>query len=917
MDRDDSGLVGGDRGAASIPMAAATRGGAVIVDRESTRGRLQPQDLGFGPLFWTIREALVVADAATGEIVLWNPAAESLFGYSREEAVGMLVENLVPESLRSQHRAGLHRYAALGHGPLVDAVEPVSLPALRKDGTEIIVEFSLVPVPSPPSRNGTRRYVRANIRDVTNRRRAAEAHAWQAAILEATPDAIVVVAEDGAIAAVNAQAEQLLGYARAELLGQSVEILVPTRLRNAHVHLREAFAADPRVRPLRAGLDLVARHKDGREIPVEIGLSPLSIRDSRFVISAIRDVSERRQLEQERDQLAVIIESTHDGIVGVDRRGIITIWNSGAEQLYGYTAAEAIGQPIAMLVPAELTTERQSIIDQVVRGERVAPFEAERLTKDGRRIQVSLSVSPILGRDGTIIGAASNARDITERRRAEADRARLAAIVESTDEAIIAIDLTGRISAWNPGAEQLYGYSAAEAIGKPSAMLVLPELAAERQAKLARLMRGERIAPYETERLAKDGRRVRVILASSPVRGIDGTIIGAASIAHDVTALRTAEARLHEIETQYRILVDRMPAATYIEELDVGEPTWTTRFVSPQIEAMLGYPVDVWLNDPQFFATVLHPDDRDQVLAEDARTDATGEPYRAVYRVIAHDGRVVWVHDEAVLVHDETGQPQYWLGFMLDITEQKQMESERAAVIAAERETARRLEELDAIRADFTRMVAHELGSPIAAIRRSTELLAADSLTPHQQWALDVIQKEVGALRALVDDVVAIATIERDDFRVDLQRVPVERLLTGAYTYGRAMPGACPLTVTGCVAEDVWADPERIAQVLRNLLNNSALYSPPGTPITLSATRCDGSARIEVSDQGPGISEDDLKRIFEKFARGRNAAAGDVPGGGLGLYLSRRIILAHGSDLTVVSSPGQGATFGFELEIAP
>ena len=762
-----------------------------MIARGASRNRvLRPQDLGFGPLFWTIREALVVVDADTGEIVLWNPAAASLFGYAADEAVGMPIDALVPEALRPQYRAGLHRYAAVGHGPLIDAGEPVSMPALRKDGAEIVIEFSLAAVPSPPGRNGASRYVRANIRDVTDRWRATAANA----------------------------------------------------------------------------------------------------------------------------QLAAIVESTDDAIVGVDTKGFITTWNPGAERLYGYSAAETVGRSIAMLVPADLMPERQTIIDRVLRGERIAPFETERLTKGGQRIQVSLSVAPMRGPDGAIIGAASIARDITERRRAEEDRARLAAIVESTEEAIIAIDREGRITAWNPGAERLYGYTAAEAIGQPASMLVIPELAAERQAKLSRVLQGERTAPYETERLTKAGQRVRVVLSASPIRGPNGTVIGAASIARDMSALRAAEARLREIETQYRILVDRMPAATYIEELDEGELAWTTRFVSPQIETMLGYPVDVWLNDPQFFPTILYPDDRERVLAEDARTEKTRETYRVDYRMFHRDGRVVWVHDEAVLVPDE---PQYWLGFMLDITEQKQLESERAAVFAVERETAHRLEELDAIRADFTRMVAHELGSPIAAIRRSADLLAAESLTTSQQWALDVIQKEVGALRSLVDDVVAIATIERDDFTVDLQCVSLARLLTEAYTYGRTMPGACPITVNGNTAGEVRADPERIAQVLRNLLNNSALYSPPGTPITLSATRRGGRVRIEVSDLGPGISQDDLHRIFEKFGRGRNAAAGNVPGGGLGLFLSRRIIQAHGSDLTVVSSPGRGATFAFALEIAP
>jgi signal transduction histidine kinase len=254
---------------------------------------------------------------------------------------------------------------------------------------------------------------------------------------------------------------------------------------------------------------------------------------------------------------------------------------------------------------------------------------------------------------------------------------------------------------------------------------------------------------------------------------------------------------------------------------------------------------------------------------------------------------------------------------MRDITEEKKLEVERAALLAAERETAHRLQELAALRADFSRMVAHELGSPIAAVRRAAELLATDPLTATQEWALAVIQKEADSLRSLVDDVVAIATIEQDDFTVQLQPVRVEALLINAAEFGRSLSGSGPVTIAESTDDEVLADPDRIGQVLRNLVNNSLRYSPLGTAITLRATQRQKRVRIEVADRGPGINLEDQERIFEKFARGRDRETLSIPGGGLGLYLSRRIVQAHGSDLTVASSPGQGATFGFELEVAP
>jgi PAS domain S-box-containing protein len=259
---------------------------------ESSVQTLLPQDLGIGPLFWSVRDAVVVGDATTGRIVLWNPAAECLFGYSAAEAAGMPLENLIPERLRARHRAGLARYAVNGAGPLIDAEKPIAMPALRQDGAEISIELSLTPLLAPLGSIATGHYVLANIRDASERQRVAEANTWLAAILEATPDAIIVAGSDGVIVTVNAQSERLLGYARDELIGRSVDTLLPDRLRAGHAHHRHDFSADPRTRPMGAGLDLLARHKDGREIPVEISLSPLPTPDGLYVVSAIRDVSE-------------------------------------------------------------------------------------------------------------------------------------------------------------------------------------------------------------------------------------------------------------------------------------------------------------------------------------------------------------------------------------------------------------------------------------------------------------------------------------------------------------------------------------------------------------------------------------------------------------------------------------------------
>jgi len=247
----------------------------------------------------------------------------------------------------------------------------------------------------------------------------------------------------------------------------------------------------------------------------------------------------------------------------------------------------------------------------------------------------------------------------------------------------------------------------------------------------------------------------------------------------------------------------------------------------------------------------------------------------------------------------------------------RRVATERAALLATEREHARRLAELAALRADFTAMVAHELGSPIAAIRAWTTILASRRLAPEgQAEALAAVRAETDALAALLADMRAAAAVERADFAVQPRPVPVAALLAGAAAHAETLAGAHPITAAIEAEGRVLADPERIGQVPRNLLGNAAKYSPPGAPIELRARGNGGRVRIEVADRGYGIHPDDRARIFEKFGRGRDQAGRKVPGVGLGLYLSRRIVRAHGTDLTVESTPGVASVFGFELEHA-
>ena len=218
-----------------------------------------------------------------------------------------------------------------------------------------------------------------------------------AAVLEGAPDAMVIVDASGTITLVNGQAEHMFGYARGEMLGRHVEILIPQRFRARHGAAMSSYVASPHIRQMGTGLQLFALRKDGAEIPVDIRLSPLRADGRLFVTAAIREVTSERRHHALEAWLAAIVESSDDAIIGKTLDGTITSWNGGAQRLFGYTEEEAVGRPITILVPEEAKDEEAQILDRIRRGERISHYETRRRRKDGQLIDVSLSVSPIRG----------------------------------------------------------------------------------------------------------------------------------------------------------------------------------------------------------------------------------------------------------------------------------------------------------------------------------------------------------------------------------------------------------------------------------------------------------------------------------------------------------------------------------------
>ena len=249
----------------------------------------------------------------------------------------------------------------------------------------------------------------------------------------------------------------------------------------------------------------------------------------------------KKRADDAAARLAAIVESSDDAIVSTSLEGVITSWNRAAERMFGYRAAEVIGQSITLIVPPERAGEEDEVLARVRAGHSVDHYPTVRRRKDGTPVSISLAVSPIRDRRRRIIGLSKIARDIGDRTRLDEALARLAAIVDSSDDAIVSKTLDGTITSWNRSAQRLFGYTAAEAVGQPIFLIVPPERRAEEEGVLARLRAGEIVDHFETVRRRKDGSLVEISVTVSPVKDSRGRVIGASKIARDITQRKRVE----------------------------------------------------------------------------------------------------------------------------------------------------------------------------------------------------------------------------------------------------------------------------------------------------------------------------------------------------------------------------------------
>ena len=382
--------------------------------------------------------------------------------------------------------------------------------------------------------------------------------------------------------------------------------------------------------------------------------------------TALEQAAQLDEIQNAYGYLRALIDASPTAIVDFDLEGRIRSWNGAATAIFGWTAEEVIGR-VSPIVPEDELPFFFDSLQRIAAGERVGDLDLRRLHRDGSSIDVIVSGCPIRDAQGNVVGVVSTMVDVTARKRSErmliASEGRKDAILRAALDAVVVVDHEGLIVEVNPATEEVFGWTRVEAVGKPFLELAV---AAHERAGLGEVFAAESPllgSRLEITALRSDRRSFPAEIAITRV-DLPGPLLFAVSV-RDVTKRRHHEERLRQAEAKYRTLVEQLPLATYINS--IGLPLRTT-YMSPQIEAMLGYPVARWL-EPEFFLSVLHPDDRDRVAAEVRRTHATGDDFRMEYRMVAADGSTVWVLDETVTVRDAEYRPIMLQGFVIDVTD--------------------------------------------------------------------------------------------------------------------------------------------------------------------------------------------------------------------------------------------------------
>ncbi|MCT7951234.1 PAS domain S-box protein [Ancylothrix sp. C2] len=772
--------------------------------------------------------------------------------------------------------------------------------------------------------------------DITERKQAREAlvesaHQLQA-IFEAALDAMLIVNDTGHYVTVNPAAGALFNAPTPQIIGHHIADFLGEQEFNFD-QIWENFKAQGRItgemriccqngtlkdvdysavanflpgRHLFVIRDITERKCTERELKqYREQLEELVAERTQELTAAMEqlnaEIAERSRVETalraSEEQLRTLINSTPDIICFKDANGRWLLANEAISQLFELGISELIGKKDTELAKlsnfyhdcfllCDQTDEAAWNYKKLSRA-----FEAIPTSKGETQIYDVIKV-PLFESDGTRKGLVVLGRDITQLQRAQEELGRLASIVESSDDAIIGTSPEGIILSWNAGAEEIYGYSAAEVKGRNCSILAQPDYPQEMQQILERINAGDRLQHYETTRIKKDGQPINVSLTISPIFDEQGKITGISRIARDITQQKRIETALERLRHQNELIL-----ASAGEGICGLDALGNIAFVNPAASRMLGY------ESKELLGQSVH------ILLQFTQT------YERRCRIFAslEDGSVHHVTDEMFCHKSGRYFPVEYVS--TPIRERNQI---TGAVITFKDITERLA--MERMKDEFISMVSHELRTPLTSIRGSMGLLASGILIAQPEKAQRMLQIAVSntdRLVRLINDILDLERIESGKINIqkqicnagDLMREAAEDLQLMAQKAGVTLE-VDPLPV------QLWADSDRIVQTLTNLLSNAIKFSPAGSTVWLTGTPpSQGQVTICVRDQGRGIPREKLEMIFERFQQVDASDSRQKGGTGLGLAICRSIVQQHEGRIWAESTLGEGSCFCFSLPV--
>ncbi|TCL13648.1 PAS domain S-box-containing protein [Roseivirga ehrenbergii] len=487
--------------------------------------------------------------------------------------------------------------------------------------------------------------------------------------LNATPDPIVIINENGLIQVVNDQTETVFGYTKEELINQPVEILLPERFQGGHMNHRKDFIKTPKARSMGSGMSLFAQKKDGSEIPVEISLNPVKVQHRVWVSAAIRDISERKKEEIQINRLASIIKTSGDAIISKSIDGTILTWNKAAEATFGYSTDEIVGQHISILFPLELKDEEVTLIGKIKKGETIENYETERIKKDGGRIKVSITLSPIQDREGNIIGASKILRDITEHHLLQDE------IKKSREQFMTFFNMSpvasnivtfhdGKIWYVNNAFYELLHYDES-IIGKTGDEINIMNSKDLEEMKALLEKNNMRHKGFETRLNDKYGRPRNVIISVEKAEIVGKEYLISSIL--DMTERNAAEAKFKEISNRLKLATNNSLIGIWDYDLVNNTLIWDDIMFK-----VFGVEKDMFSADLDAWESVVHPDDIEQAKSEMQMAVRGEKEFDTEFRIIwPSDKSTHFIRAKGQVYYDDSGKPVRMLGTNWDVTAQK------------------------------------------------------------------------------------------------------------------------------------------------------------------------------------------------------------------------------------------------------